>query len=41
MYEILAACFRFLAYNMGIFKHYVTPEGGGGLANFVTNRYGN
>ena len=25
----------------GSFKHYVTPEGKGRVANFVTNRYGN
>ena len=25
MYEILAAYIRFLAYNMGLFKRYVTP----------------
>ena len=25
----------------GSFKRYVTPEGGGRVVNFVTNRYGN
>ena len=27
--------------NKGSFKRYVTPERGGRVANFVTNRYGN
>ena len=31
-----------LVYFLGSFKRYVTPEEGGGrVANFVTNRYGN
>ena len=25
----------------GSFKRYITPEGGGRVVNFVTNRYGN
>ena len=28
-------------FRMGSFKRYVTPEGGGRVVNFVTNRYGN
>ena len=27
--------------SKGSFKRYVTPEGGGRVVNFVTNRYGN